>query len=49
MDMPRSERFGLIIALRELEGYKYLGRGRWKEPDWVIEQRKQARKAQRKR
>lgn len=42
--MPWSELFGVLIALREQNGYTYLGKGRWREPEWMSKQRKQAKK-----
>jgi hypothetical protein len=42
--MPASESFGLLIALRELNGFTYLGRGRWRDPEWVTKQRKNRKK-----
>lgn len=45
--MEEQHRRGLVIALREANGFTYLGQGKWRKPKWMIEAEKRAEEARR--
>jgi hypothetical protein len=47
--MEEEERHGAIIALREANGFTYLGNGKWRKPKWMVEQERRQDEARRAR